>query len=318
MSDNCLNIFLQKHQIPFDGTHVSGFGTITREQLAKSFSTTLLDGFYERSFEEQKLLLITLKELRDSFSSDFTQKLHSKYLMNASFFDRDKYMEELYKVTQIGLNPPIGNGGYLQLIHLMLRNLEQRQYIESGWFRSMMFDFYDCMFKIIIHSPAPDAVVDKKTEISTQDKNNDDDLSEAATRRRKSTHVHRPTPNAAPAFKKLSKLWLSPTSTRGPDVAPTSSAPPSAPLKNIDVRPPAAFESSIVNMVNRYDKKTEISTPDKNEILLTPDNFEFKGYNMDGYKLNTKKNKDSKKGGNKKTKNKQKTNKKNKKTKRKY
>jgi hypothetical protein len=176
MSDDCLNIFLQKHQIPFEGTR---FDNITREQLAKSFSTTILEGFYKSSFEEQKLLLTTLKQIRHSFSPDFTQKLHSKYL-HGSFFDREKYMEELYKVTQIGLNyPPIGNGVYLQLIHLMLRNLEQRQYVESGWFRSMMFDFYDCMFKIIIHSPAPDAVVetqhDKKTEISTPDKNNDDD-----------------------------------------------------------------------------------------------------------------------------------------------
>ena len=175
MSDDCLNIFLQKHQIPFEGTYVSGFDTITREQLAKRFSTILLGEFYVRSFEEQKLLLITLKQIRHSFSSDFTQELRSKYL-HASFFDRDKYMEELYKVTLTGLHhSPIGKYGYLELIHLKLRNLEPRQYAEHGWFRSMMFDFYDCMFKIIIHSPAPDAVVDKKTEISTPDKNNDDD-----------------------------------------------------------------------------------------------------------------------------------------------
>jgi hypothetical protein len=183
MSGDCLNIFLQKHQVPFDGTYLSNYGTITREQFAKSFSTRLLGEFYERSFEEQIVIIDKLKQLRHSFSSDFTQQLHSKYLMNASFFDRDKYYEELSKITQIGLNSsPIGNYGYLQLIHLMLKNLEPRQYAEYGWFRSMMFDFYDCMLKVIIHSPAPDAALaqieshhDKKTEISTPDKNNDDD-----------------------------------------------------------------------------------------------------------------------------------------------
>jgi hypothetical protein len=249
MSD-CLNIFLQKHQVPFDGTYLSNYGTITREQFAKSFSTRVLGEFYERSFEEQIIIIDKLKQLRHSFSSDFQQKLHSKYLMNASFFDRDKYYEELYEITRIGLNSsPIGNYGYLQLIHLMLKNLEPRQYAEYGWFRSMMFDFYDCMLKVIIHSPAPDAALaqieshhDKKTEISTPDKNGDD------------------------SSKSLS------------------------------------FERFIEKSVRELHKK-EISPPHKREILLTPDNFEFKGFNMDwGYKqVNTKKNKDSKKGGNKKT-----------------
>jgi hypothetical protein len=176
MSD-CLNIFLQTHGIPFDGTYLSGYGTITREQFEKSFSKRVIGEFNALNFNEQNIIIDKLKQLRDNFSDDFQQKLRSKYGMNASFFDRDKYTEELYKITQIGFDPPIGNYGYLQLIQLNLRNLEPRQYVESGWFRSMMFDFYDCMLKLIIHSTALaqiESYHDKKTETTTLDKNYED------------------------------------------------------------------------------------------------------------------------------------------------
>jgi hypothetical protein len=72
MSD-CLNIFLQTHGIPFDGTYLSGYGTITREQFEKSFSKRVIGEFNALNFNEQNIIIDKLKQLRHSFSSDFNK-----------------------------------------------------------------------------------------------------------------------------------------------------------------------------------------------------------------------------------------------------
>jgi nitrogen regulatory protein PII-like uncharacterized protein len=120
----------------------------TTDVFVKDYSNIIKNEFDGLTIDEKTHKLNLLLEIRYSLSSKYASEVHRQNLIG-SYFNKEKYDSELQEIIQNALNAP--SGGMQTIINRAIMqkfiNVEARNYYYT--YSGILFDFYDCIIKLI-------------------------------------------------------------------------------------------------------------------------------------------------------------------------